>query len=315
MSQLVAINPFHFTASDVFGIYLLSQTSAFHDLKVVRTLDSAEIDKCGAVLGIGKIYDESKNRFDYHFLNSDLHFQDTQIPISTAGLVYMKFGKEINKNILSKNGRDVQKLDEFEEQLFKHCYNHSIREIDAYENHFPLYPEEKNQLKYDIHIEFHNKIMMMNYIGSLEEALKMVSEFYEHNVLWFYDVEIPSLVITKKCYNSRFEVDPSGQIIVMDSHAHCKFKDFEKEDMEKNPDMKEILYIVFPRVAGNWGIRAINTVGFQLRKPLPFAGLRDDELSKESGIEGGVFVHKTGFTGAFKEKENAIKFAKYAVSH
>lgn len=38
---------------------------------------------------------------------------------------------------------------------------------------------------------------------------------------------------------------------------------------------------------------------FESRKALPEAwrGLRDEELSKASGIEGGIFIHASGFIG------------------
>lgn len=49
--------------------------------------------------------------------------------------------------------------------------------------------------------------------------------------------------------------------------------------------------------------------------PLPAAwrGLRDDDLSKESGIPGGVFVHISGFIGGNLTREGAIAMARKAL--
>lgn len=44
--------------------------------------------------------------------------------------------------------------------------------------------------------------------------------------------------------------------------------------------------------------------------PDKFRGLRGDELSKITGIEGGIFCHAAGFIAGFKTRESAVKFAK-----
>ena len=36
-------------------------------------------------------------------------------------------------------------------------------------------------------------------------------------------------------------------------------------------------------------------------------GLRDEDLSLKSGIEGGIFVHKSGFLGVWKTREAILK--------
>ena len=52
-------------------------------------------------------------------------------------------------------------------------------------------------------------------------------------------------------------------------------------------------------------------MSFESRKPLPEAwrGVRDDELSKLSGIDGCVFVHASGFIGGNKTEEGTMKMA------
>jgi uncharacterized UPF0160 family protein len=55
---------------------------------------------------------------------------------------------------------------------------------------------------------------------------------------------------------------------------------------------------------------------FESRLPLPavWRGLRDEELSKECGIDGGVFVHMSGFIGGNKTYEGALAMAKKALA-
>lgn len=58
-----------------------------------------------------------------------------------------------------------------------------------------------------------------------------------------------------------------------------------------------------------------DVIVYYCRQPLPrtWRGLRDDCLSNESGIEGGVFVHLTGFIGGNRSKEGAIAMAAKAI--
>lgn len=66
-----------------------------------------------------------------------------------------------------------------------------------------------------------------------------------------------------------------------------------------------------------WRVQAVavSPDRFESRKPLPaqWRGLRDDELSKESGIPGCVFVHMSGFIGGNRSYEGALAMAGAAL--
>jgi uncharacterized UPF0160 family protein len=79
---------------------------------------------------------------------------------------------------------------------------------------------------------------------------------------------------------------------------------FELETDEKNTAIQanKAIYVVYPdETAGNWRVQAVpvSAESFESSKALPEAwrGLRDEELSKVSGIEGGIFIHASGFIG------------------
>jgi uncharacterized UPF0160 family protein len=54
---------------------------------------------------------------------------------------------------------------------------------------------------------------------------------------------------------------------------------------------------------------------FESRKALPekLRGMRDDDLSKETGIPGCVFIHMSGFIGGNKTYEGALEMARAAL--
>lgn len=62
------------------------------------------------------------------------------------------------------------------------------------------------------------------------------------------------------------------------------------------------LYVVYPdEMSGAWRVQAVPVApdSFEDRKGLPEAwrGFRDEKLSEVSGIDGGIFVHASGFVG------------------
>lgn len=66
-----------------------------------------------------------------------------------------------------------------------------------------------------------------------------------------------------------------------------------------------------------WRVQAVGVSPdrFESRKalPEPWRGMRDDELSKESGIPGCVFIHMSGFIGGNQTYEGALQMAKAAL--
>ena len=68
------------------------------------------------------------------------------------------------------------------------------------------------------------------------------------------------------------------------------------------PDEVKPFYVVYPdETAGTWRVQAVpvSPDSFESRKALPevWRGLRDEKLSEASKIDGGIFVHASGFTG------------------
>lgn len=102
-------------------------------------------------------------------------------------------------------------------------------------------------------------------------------------------------------------------------------------------EVNKAIYVVYPdETANNWRVQAVpvSAESFESRKALPEAwrGLRDEELSKVSGIEGGIFIHASGFIGGMmrisqtpdpsvltsdignKTKDGALKIAQTALT-
>ena len=142
-----------------------------------------------------------------------------------------------------------------------------------------------------------------------------------------FEAWLPARKAVRKAYAERKKWDDSGRIMVFED-SHMPFSDhlYEAEREEaKEKDVGEedtqVMYVLFPETKdkdSKWRIRAVGVEGkdFTNRKDLPDAwkGVRDNELSKLSGISGCVFVHASGFIGGNETFDGALKMARIAVA-
>lgn len=75
---------------------------------------------------------------------------------------------------------------------------------------------------------------------------------------------------------------------------------------------------MYPDESGKWRVQCVPEApdSFISRKPLPepWRGIRDEELSKLSGIAGCIFVHQSGFIGGNTTREGALEMAHKALA-
>lgn len=76
---------------------------------------------------------------------------------------------------------------------------------------------------------------------------------------------------------------------------------FTLEKEQQIPAEEQPYYVVYADESGKWRVQAVpeSPSSFASRKalPEPWRGIRDDELTKLSGVEGCIFVHQSGFIG------------------
>jgi len=77
----------------------------------------------------------------------------------------------------------------------------------------------------------------------------------------------------------------------------------------------EVMFVVYPRNDGRWGVRAIPDIGYTSRRSLPaeWAGKTDQDLQEITGVTDAVFCHRGLFMALAESKEGAIKLAKLAL--
>ena len=88
-----------------------------------------------------------------------------------------------------------------------------------------------------------------------------------------------------------------------------------------NPDAEKVLYVLFPespQEGAKWRVQCVSVTkdSFESRRPLreEWRGVRDEALSRISGIEGCVFVHASGFIGGNSTKDGAMEMARRSMN-
>lgn len=149
--------------------------------------------------------------------------------------------------------------------------------------------------------------------AAFAEAMELAAvEFFQAVSLYAFSW-LPARAVVEKAFHNSTNVHPSGGIVVLES-AGCPWKAHLFSLEEEHKVVGRSLYVLFSD-GRSWRVQAVPVEpnAFATRKPLPFKGLRGEELSKASGIEGGVFVHVSGFIGGMTSYESALALAVKAL--
>ena len=315
-----------FHADEVFAFSLLRNLDRFKTAELIRTRDPELLKTADVVLDVGGVYDPTNHRYDHHQPEFKDSFSDQfKTLLSSAGLVYKHFGKEIIA------AQAAHLSPEQIEALYVHVYESFVEPFDANDNGISAYPADIKPTiarGFDIfqHVNLLNPgwneiITPESSNASFMKAVELVSEIfnlYLNNCLnfWLPAREIIQKAIESKQISSSASNPEDSKILVLS--AGCPWKDH----LFNSAGTEEILYLIYPEGANDsWRIQACpeSPDSFVSRLPLPEAwrGLRDVELDAvltNDGVDtGAVFIHRSGFIGGHKTKEGALAMARLAV--
>ncbi|XP_063978967.1 MYG1 exonuclease [Diachasmimorpha longicaudata] len=311
-----------FHCDEALACFMLKQLPTYKDASIIRSREQKVLDDCDIVVDVGGEYNPNKHRYDHHMRE----FQETgqsvmkkddcdwDIKLSSAGLIYCHFGHQIIREMLPEiiDDDDIH-------SIFKHVYDSLIKEVDALDNGVPMFEgEPKYRIKTNLGARVSRLNPTWNSIGvepdvQFCKAMDICGEEFKHHLNYAASVWLPARAIVKQAVENRFQVDPSGEIIEFSVCVPWMDIFFE---LEKNTVIDPpVKYAIFQDKS--WRVRAVpvavgSFVG-RLFLPEPWRGLRDDELSKLSGIDDCLFVHSVGFIGGNKTREGALSMARKAL--
>ncbi|EPT04302.1 hypothetical protein FOMPIDRAFT_1021967 [Fomitopsis schrenkii] len=315
-----------FHCDEALAVYLLKRTKTYGNADLKRTRDPAVLDTCSIVVDVGGVYDENKQRFDHHqrgFQEVFGHGYNTKL--SSAGLVYKHFGKEIIASRVHASPEE-----EKVQTLWLKVYKEYIEAIDAIDNGVNQYDTEK-QPKYRIRTDVSSRVGFLNPAWNepfdsntvdarFLQASSLVGEEFISRLDYYANAWLPARNLVSAAIQQARQADVSagGKIIVFDQFLPWKEHLSDLEEELKIPENSKPIYVLYPdETANNWRVQAVpvRPESFDSRKALPevWRGLRDDVLSQKSGIDGCIFIHASGFIGGNKTKEGALQMAKLAL--
>lgn len=225
--------------------------------------------------------------------------------------------------------------------LFDTVYRSFVEAVDAIDNGVDLFRMEANGPEGEEAIRQRHVALKKNYTFSTDlsgrvaslhtwwndpnnrnemmenlafaEAMEMTSIEFFQAVSFYAFSWLPGRAVVEKAFQEATTVHPSGKILVFQTGG-CPWKEHLFALEAEHNAVGRTLYTMFSD-GRSWRVQAVpvEAGSFANRKSLPFKGLRDDELSKASGIPGGVFVHVSGFIGGFTTYEGALQLAIKAV--
>ncbi|KAJ1661100.1 hypothetical protein IWQ61_000036 [Dispira simplex] len=307
-----------FHCDEALAVYLLIQTTKFADAQIVRTRDAKVLATCDAVVDVGGVYDADAHRFDHHQRGFEEVFSEHHTTkLSSAGLVYKHFGREIIAQLLNLEEESV-------ETLYIKLYDEFVEALDAIDNGIAQYPKEVEP-RYKDSTHLAARVSRLNpwwnqpdtdLDARFRRAMALAGGEFTERVRYYGLAWLPAYDLVYQAVKQRETVDQQGKIVVLETP--CPWKDHIYAIEEKLHLTNSILYVLYPDTAnGNWRVQAVpvSNGSFESRKPLPefWRGCRDSELSEKAKLPGCVFVHASGFIGGHQTKDGALALARKAL--
>ncbi|MEK7551850.1 MAG: MYG1 family protein [Patescibacteria group bacterium] len=289
--KLIITHSGQFHADDVFAVAALQILFGEKNIKITRTRDEKVIVRGDIVIDVGGIYDESKARFDHH-QTEGAGKRENGIPYSSLGLIWKRYGKDICGS----------------EKVANHLDASLVQPIDAGDNGMEIYKPINDVMPYTVSGIVHAFNPAWDEKWDVNEGFFEVLEFTK-KILKREIKRAQSKFKGEEIATQIYKNTEDKRIIILD-------KDYPVAGLMVQ--FPEPLFVVYPK-SGTWHTVAVrqNLFDFKIRKPFPasWAGKRDGELVKLTGVSDAIFCHRNLFLSVAKSKNGAVELARKALSN
>ena len=120
-----------FHCDEAMALSFLKILPEYRDSEILRSRNPDLLAQCHLVVDVGAVFDAEKNRFDHHQREFTGVLEGYNTKLSSAGLVYQNFGRQILREVLAVEGPPSE---EFVEICFHKLYKGFVEHIDAIDN-------------------------------------------------------------------------------------------------------------------------------------------------------------------------------------
>ncbi|KAM3539292.1 hypothetical protein ARSEF1564_007788 [Beauveria bassiana] len=315
---LIGTHSGHFHADEALAVHMLRQLPAYADASLVRTRDPAVLATCHTVVDVGGEYDAARHRYDHHQRGFATTFPGRPTKLSSAGLVFLHFGRAIIARRLAalENNRTHNTAATVEPKpedsphialLHDKIYESFVEALDAHDNGIAVYDPQALAAA-GLTKRFSDGGFGLGALAQSREdarfaaASARIGEEFDREVDYYASAWLPARAVVQAAFTQRAAHDADGRVLVLEGQS-VPWKD-HLYTLEQEEGRSSVLYVLYqekPEPGAKWRVQCVpeSKDSFVSRKPLPEAwrGFRDAELDGITGIEGCVFVHAAGFIG------------------
>ena len=267
-----------FHADEVSACALLIVFELIQEDKIFRTRGPEELQKCEFVCDVGGIYDPKIKRFDHHQL-------EYKGDLSSAGMIWQYL-------------RDEGYVDQ---ALYDYVNRAIIIGIDAHDNGKVLQQEGVCTFSHVIanYVPIAHEVTSDQLNEAFFEALHFAKGHFKRVIERYHYIQSSKDSVERA-------MRAHEKVLIFD-HSLPWQESFFELGGESHP----ALFVIMPS-QDHWKLRGIppnakEKMGVRLPLPNEWAGLRNEELKKKTGILGAIFCHKGKFISIWETKEDAIK--------
>ncbi|XP_029166589.1 UPF0160 protein C694.04c-like [Nylanderia fulva] len=295
---------------------------------IVRTRNSELIEKLKelgyvySIVDVGGVFDNTKRYFDHHQAGfEETYSEKYSVTLSSSGLVYKYMRDEFFRSV----GVDKDK-EELYEELVEDIYLEYFLYADAIDNGVTIYGEiiprtmasmidSLYEYKKDENERVENDInslieeILEDRIKDTDQSFYKGFNLVEEDLKRYLHKKINHWLPSFKNLD-RFVRESTSDILIIDKDTVISTEMINVVEKKYNKDIKFLIY----DDKNHKRICTINKARwrFESKHSLKkeWGGLRNEELDRVSKIPGGIFVHRTGFTGAHTTLEGAMKMCR-----
>ncbi len=289
---------FHY--DEILGIAVLRIIYKDEIREIIRTRDPELINKGDIVIDVGGVFDPLTNRFDHHQNTFKETFSEKHnVKLSSSGLIYKYLGEKLFKVY------NFYKSNEIYENIRVKIYEEFFQYADAIDNGHNIFGDiiprtlcsfvNLYNISRSSAGDRYNELQYEQFLKVLDLVQKDLENYMK---IVFFDYVIPYQEVFKDLKDFEGEVYFSRQNVSI----HLIY------DIDKalNKNIKFVIYK--DKDAYRILTLPVSKYSFTPRLKLleKYCGLRDEELSRASGIPGCIFVHANGFMGKHMNYKGAL---------
>lgn len=250
-----------FHCDEALACFMLQTLDRFKGAKIIRSRDPALLETLDCLVDVGSEYDPERYRFDHHQRSFTETFSPKHdIRLSSAGLVYKHFGKEVIANLTSMSGVDL-------DAVYEHIYESFVEALDAIDNGVNQYPATAIP-RYRSSTDLGARVSRLNprwnekltddeLFARFERAIAMTGAEFEDHVKGCAFSWLPARSIVAAALARRFDNGATGEYFVLEQFAPWKSVFFEMEEAEAEgteaaKSLKNCSFVIYPSEDGSW---------------------------------------------------------------